>query len=50
MIKEYVKKLINNLPPDIKDVKTPTIIDLVLDGGIFNGSYLVGALHFFFFF
>lgn len=46
MIQDYVLKLIGNLPDEIKNVKSPMIIDLVLDGGIFNGSYLVGALHF----
>ena len=46
MINDYVIKLIENLPDDIKNVKEPILIDLVLDGGIFNGSYLVGALYF----
>ena len=46
MINDYVLKLIGNLPDEIKNVQSPIIIDLVLDGGIFNGSYLVGALHF----
>jgi len=46
MINEYVIKLIDNLPDDIKNVETPQSIDLVLDGGIFNGSYLIGALYF----
>jgi hypothetical protein len=46
MINDYVIKLIDNLPDDIKNVKEPILIDLVLDGGIFNGSYLVGALYF----
>ena len=46
MINEYVIKLIDNLPDDIKNVKEPLLIDLVLDGGAFNGSYLVGALYF----
>lgn len=46
MINEYVIKLIDNLPDDLKNSKTPLRIDLVLDGGIFNGSYLVGALYF----
>lgn len=46
MINDYVLKLIGNLPDEIKNVQSPMIIDLVLDGGIFNGSYLVGALHF----
>ena len=46
MIQEYVNKLIENLPDDIKNVKSPIVLDLVLDGGVFNGSYLVGALYF----
>ena len=46
MVKEYVSKLIENLPDNIKNVKSPQIIDLVLDGGVFNGSYLIGALYF----
>jgi len=46
MVQEYVNKLIENLPDEMKNVKTPLVIDLVLDGGIFNGSYLVGALYF----
>jgi hypothetical protein len=46
MIDEYIKKLISNLPDNITNVTEPKNIDLVLDGGIFNGSYLVGALYF----
>jgi hypothetical protein len=46
MINDYVSKLIDNLPDEIKNVKEPKAIDLVLDGGLFNGSYLVGALYF----
>ena len=46
MIHDYVCKLIQNLPDDMKNRKTPLVIDLVLDGGIFNGSYLIGALYF----
>lgn len=46
MINDYVIKLIENLPDDLKNSKTPLRLDLVLDGGIFNGSYLVGALYF----
>jgi hypothetical protein len=46
MIQEYVNKLIENLPDDLKNTKNPLVIDLVLDGGVFNGSYLVGALYF----
>ena len=39
----YAKKLIDNLSLDSKNNIS---IDLVLDGGVFNGSYLVGALYF----
>ena len=46
MIKPYINKLIENLPNTIKNVKSPLLLDLVLDGGLFNGSYLVGALYF----
>lgn len=46
MINEYVIKLIENLPDEIKNVKEPIKMDVVLDGGIFNGSYHVGALYF----
>lgn len=46
MIHQYVTKLVDNLPDEIKNRKTPARLDLVLDGGMFNGSYLVGALHF----
>ena len=46
MINDYVNKLIENLPDDIKNRTTPEEIDLVLDGGVFNGSYHVGALYF----
>lgn len=43
MIEQYVNKLIENLPDDVKQTQP---LDLVLDGGIFNGSYLIGALYF----
>lgn len=46
MIKEYITKLIQNLPDEIKNREKPIEIDLILDGGSFNGSYLVGALYF----
>ena len=46
MINEYVIKLIENLPDEIKNVNEPIKMDVVLDGGIFNGSYHVGALYF----
>ena len=34
------------MPDDLKNSTTPLRLDLVLDGGIFNGSYLVGAMYF----
>lgn len=43
MIQNYVNKLIQNLPNDTKNKET---IDVVFDGGAFNGSYLVGAAYF----
>ena len=47
MIKEYAIKLINNFPETIKNAEgREKNIDLILDGGIFNGSYLFGALYF----
>ena len=46
MIQKYVEKFIENLPEELKNTKNPIKLDLVLDGGIFNGSYLVGALYF----
>ena len=46
MINTYVNKLIDNLPNEIKNNKKPIKLDLVLDGGVFNGSYLLGALYF----
>lgn len=44
IIEEYVKKLIDNVPPSAEG-KTQEI-DLILDGGIFNGSYQIGSLFF----
>jgi len=46
MIQQYVNKLMDNLPNYIKNTDKPLKIDVVLDGGVFNGSYLAGALHF----
>ena len=42
MIEKYVKKLIKNLPLSHKK----ETIDLILDGGVFNGSYQIGSLYF----
>lgn len=48
IIHQYIDKLIHNLPDNIKNVNTMSIqkLDLILDGGVFNGSYLIGALYF----
>jgi len=45
MIHECVEKLIENIPTTMKNEKSIKL-DVVLDGGLFNGSYLVGALYF----
>jgi hypothetical protein len=45
IINQHIQKLIENLPDSIK-TKTPTRLDVVLDGGMFNGSYLIGSLFF----
>ena len=44
MIENYVKKLIENMPSSSSG--KPEVIDLILDGGIFNGSYQIGCLYF----
>ena len=44
MIENYVKKLIENVPSSSSG--KPEVIDLILDGGIFNGSYQIGSLYF----
>lgn len=41
-MEQYAAKLIENLPPSPQKLE----INLVLDGGAFNGSYLVGGLYF----
>ena len=46
-INKIIDTFIHNLPDSLKDENKPHVIDLVLDGGIFNGSYLLGALFFF---
>lgn len=46
MIDVYVQKLIENLPLNDYNNKKPLRIDVVLDGGAFNGNYLAGALYF----
>lgn len=46
MINEYVCKLMENLPENITKREKPIKIDLILGGGAFNGSYILGALYF----
>jgi len=46
MIEQYIVKLIDNLPDEITKSEKPVEIDLILDGGVFNGSYLTGAVLF----
>ena len=46
LINKYIEKLIDNLPDEITKNKNKLTIDIVLDGGAFNGSYLTGALYF----
>ena len=42
MIENYIKKLIDNIPQTNKQES----MDLILDGGVFNGSYQIGCLYF----
>ena len=42
MLETYISKLIDNIPLSKK--KQREKIDLILDGGLFNGSYLIGAI------
>jgi predicted acylesterase/phospholipase RssA len=46
MIQTYVDKLFDTLPNNLKNANKPLKIDLILEGGAFNGSYLIGALYF----
>jgi hypothetical protein len=45
-ILKIIHTLIEELPNEITSTKKTMEIDLVLDGGVFNGSYLIGALYF----
>jgi hypothetical protein len=47
MLNNYIYKLMENLPEYITKSEHPIKIDLILGGGAFNGSYILGALHFF---
>jgi hypothetical protein len=45
-MEDYAVKFINNLPDHLMNTETPIRLDLVLEGGLFNGSYHVGVLFF----
>jgi hypothetical protein len=45
-MEDYAAKFINNLPDNLLNVKTPIRLDVVLEGGLFNGSFHAGALFF----
>jgi len=45
MLETYISKLVDNIPLSKKSQREK--IDIILDGGLFNGSYLIGALYFF---
>jgi hypothetical protein len=42
----YISTFIRNLPESITSAIKPIPYNLVLDGGMFNGSYLIGSLYF----
>lgn len=46
MIQDFVEKIINTIPKALASqlISTPMDIDVVLEGGAFNGSYLAGCL------
>jgi len=46
VLKIIINTLIDELPNEVKNDKNLIEIDLVLDGGMFNGSYLIGAVFF----
>ena len=45
-MEDCATKFINNLPDHLLNIKTPMNLDLVLEGGLFNGSFHVGVLFF----
>ena len=45
-MEDYAAKFINNLPDNLLNIKTPMNLDVVLEGGVFNGSFHVGVLFF----
>jgi hypothetical protein len=45
-MEDYAAKFINNLPEHLLNIKSPMKLDIVLEGGLFNGSFHAGALFF----
>jgi len=45
-MEDYAAKFINNLPEHLLNIKSPMKLDVVLEGGLFNGSFHAGALFF----
>lgn len=45
-MEDYAAKFINNLPDHLLNIETPMKLDVVLEGGLFNGSFHVGVLFF----
>ena len=42
---QYAEKIIQHLPPTIRNTHRPIKLDLILSGGAFNGGYMMGALY-----
>jgi hypothetical protein len=45
-MEDYAAKFINNLPEHLLNIQSPIRLDIVLEGGLFNGSFHAGALFF----
>jgi hypothetical protein len=45
-MEDYAAKFINNLPDNLINIKSPIRLDVVLEGGLFNGSFHAGVLFF----
>lgn len=43
---EYINQLLLNISDEMRNKEDPLVLDIILDGGAFNGSYLIGALQF----
>lgn len=46
MIKNYILKLLETMPSDLFHKDKPLDMDLIIEGGAFNGSYVTGILYF----